>query len=151
MSSQQFWPTVKGPKLTAVAGECLRHGVISCEVHDNHNDKDSAEDLLLLSWLRTLHNGVKVYKQQIQSILEYASCRWDPLPKTLAARFKDTQKRAAQATFNISQINHISPTTASCWKCSNFCENTHVLGEHILPCDYVGYPFEAPQALRFHS
>ena len=52
----------------------------------------------------------KAYKQLIRPILEYASCSFDPLPKTLATKLEASQRRAARAVFNIPRISHTSTT-----------------------------------------
>ena len=52
----------------------------------------------------------RAYKQLIRPILEYASCSFDPLPKTQATKLEASQRRAARAVFNIPRISHTSTT-----------------------------------------
>jgi hypothetical protein len=52
----------------------------------------------------------KAYKQLMRPILEYASCSWDPPPKTLSMKIEATQRRAARATFNVPRVSLVSTT-----------------------------------------
>lgn len=52
----------------------------------------------------------KAYKQLIRPTLEYASCAWDPLTKTLSAKVEAVQRRSARAAFNIPRTSHASTT-----------------------------------------
>ena len=53
----------------------------------------------------------KAFKQLERPILEYASCSWDPLPKTLSDKVEAAQRRAARAVFNVPRTSRISTTT----------------------------------------
>ena len=53
---------------------------------------------------------VKAYKQLVRPVLEYASCSWDPLPKTLSSQVEAVQRRSARVAFNIPRISKSSTT-----------------------------------------
>lgn len=52
----------------------------------------------------------KAYKQLIRPVLEYGSCSWDPLTKTLAAQVEAVQRRSARAVFGIPRSSRTSTT-----------------------------------------
>ena len=52
----------------------------------------------------------KACKQLVRPVLEYASCSWDPLPKTLSSMVEAVQRRSARVVFNIPRISKASTT-----------------------------------------
>ena len=52
----------------------------------------------------------RAYKQLIRPVLEYASCSWDPLPKTLTTKVEAVQRRSARVVFNIPRTSKASTT-----------------------------------------
>ena len=51
------------------------------------------------------------YKQLERPILEYASCAWDPLQKTLIDKVEAAQHRDTRAIYYVLQTSQISTTT----------------------------------------
>ena len=52
---------------------------------------------------------IRAYKQLVRPVLEFASCSWDPLPKTLSTQDGAVHRRSARMVFNIPSqqgINH---------------------------------------------
>jgi len=52
----------------------------------------------------------RAYKQLVRPVLEYASCSFDPLPKTLEDKVEACQRRAARAVYNVPRVSKLSTT-----------------------------------------
>ena len=55
----------------------------------------------------------RAYKQLIRPVLEYASCSWDPLPKTLTTQVKAVQQQLLVSTkekFKFLQLSQLCIT-----------------------------------------